>query len=272
MENFFTKNLDLCPPSSEGKSVNHDNDSLNDQRFRKGDKNTAHEDDDDDDFDIRDYHNPIAGANFKLRLHPFGNLVEFDNKGESKKFNLLTRRNVFVKNSELFSERGHGDTQVGQNLLVSSTSSERGNLTRIKSEPPFHNSKSSTSPSPFTQKQPFHFSKYPEPLPPISPTNSKKLKAKKISAKHAEKVEHDGSQEKDKDQSLGTDVLSRMQQGPGKDSGTSREQSSQNTNGVDSDQTKPDSVLDESVPKLTRRKTLILPPLETSKEMVMKKE
>ncbi|RUS73274.1 hypothetical protein EGW08_018969 [Elysia chlorotica] len=268
MQSFFSKNLVLDTPQAMGKLQKQElggtnttnNNKMDAKRGDKkdGDNNGTNDDgnDDDDDFDIRDYHNPIAGANFKLRLHPFGNMVDFDNKGESKKFNLQTRRNVFNNN------------KLDPKLAAASRT------TRSVPHPPHRDGQdavASSLPS-STRESPLRLSKYSDPLPPITSGDRKKPKTPKVPDATSVNVQNGGQLGnigvvgEELTVESGSTVAHTSD-----DREAKTQRSDQNAGLSQSEVEKEKTKCAEDMPKLTRRKTLILPPIETSKEMVHNK-
>ena len=244
MQDFFSKNLDTDSPDAEKPEEPGD---VEHERKRV---------DDDDDFDIRDYENAISGAHIKLRLHPFGHMVDFSSDdNDSNKFNVLRTTSVFNRS------KGEGRLKLGDltkvdNKLIPQSSNgvhkSRVNPQELSSLPPS------------TEDQPLRLSKYPEPLPPISSGNPQKTKSKVLSTRQSGEADIVASQTTDKQKPMSsaqTDmpatVSLRLSHG-NKQEGHAVSGNSENTG--------------DNSPKLTRRKTLILPPIESSKEIIIKKE
>ena len=251
-----------------GQSRNLDQDKKNNnnnQSLQKNDNKGDDHDDDDDDFDMRDYHNPIAGATFKLRLHPFGNLVEFNNKGESKKFNLLTRRNVF------------NNSKLEPKLLA--PSGDGNQPSRARSEPHFHRPGDTPSVLPTTRESPLRLSKYPQPLPPIASGDRKTPKTAEVTGANRESGKKNvAARVRDQQENISVaEVNMTLPKAlpvlhSDKVSEARTQLSGQSTGLENSEVVKVQTNSENKVPKLARRKTLILSPLETSKDMVKRKD
>ncbi|GFO49024.1 transport protein sec16a [Plakobranchus ocellatus] len=268
MSEFFTNNLDLLSPRHhDGTDSSHQNGDNND----RNDHN-----DDDDDFNIRNFPNPLGAANIRLRLHPFGNMVDFNTTKSSN--SLQARRNIINKSTVKQNKTAGETDNVGyryRSLPAPSALKKQSKDNGTKTETPTHTAKLETSSSPSREDQSPRLSKYAKPLPPIvSKDVEVNSPGTSISGtiSDVEKGKGQGKEHEDKGATLANSIPKTLRLTHERQRNGNAKNDSLTKAVVDNLENSPSQTESERAkedrPPLTRRKTLILPPIETSKDML----